>query len=180
MCEVYESIQYASFFTGSSPLLMNSISMVSLEDVWGRINGSRLEFGSMTWYSAHWVLYVSSSFPPPLVTIPRLGGAGDHQPLPRQPGSSSTWRGPHDNLWLPANLIITAALLAHRRLLRLLPAHRFPQESALVSLQLSFTPGSSWSWTWVLKWCLLGDPRSPLFPSTCSSIRLSHSRRGAV
>ena len=86
------------------------------------------------------VLYVSSSFP---------HSFGDH------PQAWQSWRttslfqgslaqevpgGGQDSLWLPVNLVITVALLAHRLLLRLLPAHCFPRSQPWVFLQFSFTP----------------------------------------
>lgn len=140
---------------------MNSIFMVS-----GRCGVGQNKKTDQSLKEGH-ILFIGVSMCPalfltPLVTIPRLGGAGGPPASSRQPGSSSTLAGGHDNLWLPANLIITALLA--QRLLRLLPAHRFPQESALV-FQLSFTPAHPGPELGVLKWCLLGDPK-PLFPST--------------
>ena len=71
--------------------------------------------------------------------------------------------GGQDSLWLPVNLVITVALLAHRLLLRLLPAHCFPRSQPWVSLQFSFT-------LWLILVLNLGPahPQDPLSTSMAS------------
>lgn len=103
-------------------------SIVSLEDVWGRIDGKQ----TGVWKHDMMFCWLRFSMCPalfltPLVTIPQAGWSWRTTSLFQGSLAQAAPGGGHDSLWLPANLIITAALLAHRRLLRLLPAHRFPR-----------------------------------------------------
>ena len=118
--------------------------MLSLKDVWGGIDGQQIGIWK------HDVMFCSLRFSVcQALFLTPLVESGDH------PQAGQSWRttslfqgslaqeapsGGHDSLWLPVNLVVTVALLAHRLMLRLLPAHCSPRNQPWVSFQFSSRP----------------------------------------